>query len=75
MFGRQKDYSGEINEMKLKIHQMEKDNEKMDRALEKLELIYVRVEEFKPIKTIIYGAVGIILMGVMGAALATIGFS
>ena len=75
MFRKQTDHSGDIAELKLKVGQLEKDNEKMDRALEKLELIYVRVEEFKPIKNIIYGAVGIILMGVMGAALATIGFS
>ena len=75
MFSRQKDYSSDIQGINARLVQIEKDNEKMDRALDKLEQIYVRVEEFRPIKSIIYGAVGIILVGVMGAALATIGLS
>ena len=75
MFSRQKDYASDIQGINARLVQIEKDNEKMDRALDKLEQIYVRVEEFRPIKSIIYGAVGIILVGVMGAALATIGLS
>ena len=75
LFNKQKDYGPEIQDLNSRLTQAEKDNEKMDRALEKLEQIYVRVEEFRPIKSIIYGAVGIILVGVMGAALATIGLS
>ena len=75
MFSRQKDYSSDIQELKLKMQQVEKDNDKMDKALERLEQIYVRVEEFRPIKTIIYGAVGLILMGVAAAALSIIGLS
>ena len=75
MLFKQKDYSSEIQGINSRLVQIEKDNEKMDRALDKLEQIYVRVEEFRPIKSIIYGAVGIILVGVMGAALATIGLS
>ena len=35
----------------------------------------VRIEEFRPVKSLVYGATGLILVGVLGAALATIGLS
>ena len=75
MFFNKSQNSGELQRLSLEVEQLKKENDKMDKALDKLEQIYVRVEEFRPIKSIIYGAVAIILVGVMGAALATIGLS
>ncbi len=75
LFDKSKDHSAELQRLSIELQQLKNDNVKMDKALDKLEQIYVRIEEFRPIKSIIYGAVGIILIGVLGASLATIGLS
>jgi len=42
-------------------------------ALQEMKQTLVRIEEFKPVKSLVYGATGLILVAVLGGLLATIG--
>jgi hypothetical protein len=44
----------------------------VDEIKGKLEHNYVSQEEFKPVKTIVFGLVGVILMAVVGALVALV---
>ncbi|MFZ2992533.1 MAG: hypothetical protein WA061_02345 [Microgenomates group bacterium] len=64
----QKGYSKAEVEILLKLERMETKMESFEEAKKS----YIRREEFEPIKQIVYGMVGIILIGFIGAVIALV---
>jgi len=64
-----KDNNNDISLIKRDIEYIQKDVKEIK---EKLESRYVTKEEFDPIKRIVYGMVGVILLAVVGALVALV---
>lgn len=54
------------------LNKLENLNDKVDTISDKIEKNYVTQDQFEPVKKIVYGLVGIILFGVVGAILALV---
>ncbi len=66
---------GLFNKPDSRVDKMSYDIEALKSEISEMKHTLVRLEEFKPVKSLVYGATALILVGVMGAALATIGLS
>ena len=59
-----------------RIGELTKEVSELKQKVNMIEHSTIRIEEtLKPVKSLVYGATALILVGVMGAALATIGLS
>ena len=58
-----------------RVDKMSYDVESINKTIDEMKSTLVRLEEFRPVKSLVYGATALILIGVMGAALSIIGLS
>lgn len=70
---RKNDVSSEVIRLREQVDQLQRQSEKLDAAIERLDQVYVRFEEFSTVKNVVFGAVGMILIAVLGGVLVTIG--
>ena len=61
-----KDIKKDVNDIKVELAKLP------DKLLERLEEKYVSKDTFEPIRKLVYGLVGAILLGVVGAILALV---
>lgn len=64
--------TNELSEMKVDIKYIQRDLGEIKQALKENNDKFVTQDEFEPIKKIVYGLVGLILTGVVGALLTLI---